>query len=169
MQLYGAKDAEHERVERDSHNQYPAARVDLVAQAAEHAPMDQDIHHQVEEGAERCDAAEIKKHRQDSRNHHGVNQRVLADRTGHAEMTVGDHLHVGQHRQHARDGKDTGEQPRGGRDNSKRDGEIETVRTEGRFGCLRERIVFRGDDLVERETGTDRERDQQIDHHANRD
>lgn len=63
LQLQDSEDAKHERIKNNGCDQYAAIRIDLAAQAAKYAPIDQDIHHKVKDGAERRDTAEIEEHR----------------------------------------------------------------------------------------------------------
>ena len=126
------------------------------------------IHHQIEERTQRRDAAQIEKHSKEGCDHHGVNQRMPLDRTGHAEVTMRDHLHIRKHRKHPRDRKDTRQNRRGRRHNGQQDRQQEADLTQCRFRRLGQRIVLGGNDLVYGQAGSDTEGHEQIDDDAQR-
>ena len=135
----------------------------------EHAEVDDHVHHQIEEGPERGDAAEVEEDRQEACDHDGVDECVVLDRAWHPEMAVRDHLHVRQHRQHPRDGKHAGDQARGSCHQRKRHRQVEAGLPEGWLGRFSQRVVLRRHDAIERQAGADRECDQQVDDDADGD
>ena len=81
------------------------------AQMPEHAEMDDHVHHQMK-GPERG-MMRLRSKTSGSRDHDGVDRRVVPDRAWHPEMAVRDHLHVRQHRQHPRTANTLAIRPRG--------------------------------------------------------
>ena len=72
--------------------------------------MDDDIHDQIEDCAKRSDATEIEESREQSGSHNRIDERMTLYRSGHAEMSMRNQVHVGQHGEHAGDGKQAGKQ-----------------------------------------------------------
>jgi hypothetical protein len=63
LQLHCTEGAEHADVEDDRRDQHPPPRPDVAPQSAKDAPMDQDVHDQIEKCAEGRDAAKVEKRR----------------------------------------------------------------------------------------------------------
>jgi len=84
---------------------------------AQNAPMNDDIHDDIEDSAQRSDAAEVKERGQKHRQYDGVDEGVPLDIPRHAEMAVWHQLHIGQHCEHARDCENAGDHARYRRDN----------------------------------------------------
>ncbi len=80
---------QHYGVKRDRRQQDPPARANFLTEVSEDPCVNDHVHHEVEEGAEGGDAAEIKEDRQEACDHNGVDQRVILDRAGHPEWLCG--------------------------------------------------------------------------------
>jgi len=102
LPFHGGEGRQNHGIKCDRRDHDPPPRANFLAKVSVDARVNDHVHHEVKERAERGDAAEIKKDRQKTGNHDGIDQRVVLDRARHAEMAVRDHLHLGQHGQHPR-------------------------------------------------------------------
>ena len=73
----------------------------FASQVSQQAPVDPDVHQQVEDRAQRGNPTEVEKRRQQRRRHAGVDQHVGLQMARHAQMPMRDQLHFCEHGQHA--------------------------------------------------------------------
>ena len=105
--------------------------------------MHKHVHYEIEKCSERSDPRQIEQDRERAGNHYGIDQHVTADRSAHAEMAMRDHLHLGQHRQHSRNGENTGDDTRGRGCDRDCDCEIEAKLSERGARSCRKRVIAR--------------------------